>query len=88
MPRRPLEDLPAVPGQVFGVGMPLGALRPLDGPAVMPHQAVVEAGVAVGVFRDEEASARLQDERPQVEQLVVQHAQGQTVPLLFGASGR
>jgi hypothetical protein len=56
------------------------------GLAVVAQQRLLKVGVAVGLVGDEQGALGVQREGAQVVRLVVQHAQGQPVPLPVGAA--
>src|SRR5262249_39196762 len=86
MPGSALEHLPTVPVEVTRLGSPGGMLRLADRFPVEGKERLLEAGRAVRLIRDEQDALR-DGERPEVERLVVEHAEGQAVVLGLGAAG-
>jgi hypothetical protein len=73
----PFENFAAMPHQVLGGGMPFRALGLSYRQTVVTHQAILKATATVGLLGDEKATGRLQGERSQIEQFMMQHAQRQ-----------
>jgi hypothetical protein len=81
----PLEDLAAVPVDVPRLRPPVRPLRLPGRPAVEGHQGLLEARRAARPVRDDQDAVG-DGERPQIERLVMQHAQRQPVALGVGAA--
>ena len=80
VPGLTIEHLAAVPREMPRLRAPVGPLRVTQGPAVVRHQPLLEPGRAVSPVGDDH-DALPDGEGAQVERLVVQHAERQTVHL-------
>jgi len=66
-----------MPIEVDGDGFPLGALWQSDEVPVVAQQGILKASGPVCLVGDEQHALIVEGECPEVEQFVVEHAQGQ-----------
>ena len=82
MAGQPAEDLSLVPREMILLRMVFGSLRLADCTSVEAEQRLVKAGGPIHLVRYQQHEVRPHGERAQVEDLVVEHTERETVALV------
>src|SRR5689334_6858333 len=83
MPRFSLEHLASVPVQVAGLRPPIRVLRVSNSPAVVGKERFPETRGPIHLIGNDQGTVR-DRERPQIEGLVMEDAEGESVALDLG----